>query len=204
MAFEFETGTGEDFELWEDTGARLLDDLREIAAGKMPESELEEYLQSLCGQLTEAGSTYGTALYLQFTEPDSLTPDDTVDFVYRPTYIAAAILMTAYYRFESFRTPAYAGILCGVLNAAMEREFTGAGYLRIPGLIDTLEIFAEGDTYKFIRKYPDVNPLFAEKLDEAVTILNDKICTGKIRNPWLDDDYVERGLEVRAKIRKKA
>ena len=139
-------------------------------------------------------------LFLQFADPESLTPDDKVDYIYKPTYIAAAILMTAYYRFDTFRTPEYAGILNRVLSAAVEREFTGAGYLRIPGLLDTLEIFSEGDTFRFIRKYAGVNPGFTRKLSDAVTYLCDRICTGEIRNPWLDDDYIDRGLRVRDKI----
>ena len=210
MTFRFEKGTGKDYDLWTEGNAQLIDDLREIGAGNVPENELAVYIGALCEQLTER-NTGGTdageegaeaerGLFLQFADPESLTPDDMVDYVYRPTYIAAAILMTAYYRFDTFRTPEYAGILRRVLSAAVEREFTGAGYLRIPGLLDTLEIFSEGDTFRFIRKYAGVNPGFTRKLSDAVTYLCDRICTGEIRNPWLDDDYIDRGLRVRDKI----
>ena len=210
MTFRFEKGTGKDYDLWTDVNAQLLDDLREIGAGNVPEKELEAYIKALCGLLTERntggadaggeGAESERGLFLQFADPESLTPDDKVDYIYKPTYIAAAILMTAYYRFSAFRTPEYAGILNRVLSAAVEREFTGAGYLRIPGLLDTLEIFSEGDTFRFIRKYAGVNPGFTRKLSDAVTYLCDRICTGEIRNPWLDDDYIDRGLRVRDKI----
>ena len=212
MTFRFEKGTGKDYDLWTDVNAQLIDDLREIGAGNVPENELAVYIGSLCEQLTDRRTdTGGTenggksfqaerGLFLQFADPESLTPDDKVDYIYKPTYIAAAILMTAYYRFSAFRTPEYAGILNRVLSAAVEREFTGAGYLRIPGLLDTLEIFSEGDTFRFIRKYAGVNPGFTRKLSDAVTYLCDRICTGEIRNPWLDDDYIDRGLRVRDKI----
>ena len=210
MTFRFEKGTGKDYDLWNDGNAQLLGDLREIGAGNVPEKELEAYIKALCGLLTERntggadaggeGAESERGLFLQFADPESLTPDDMVDYVYRPTYIAAAILMTAYYRFDTFRTPAYAGILRRVLSAAVEREFTGAGYLRIPGLLDSLEIFAEGDSYKFIAEYSEVAPEFARKLSGAVTFLNDRICTGETKNPWLDDDYIDRGLKVRDKI----
>ena len=150
MTFRFEKGTGKDYDLWNDGNAQLLGDLREIGAGNVSENEIAVYIKALCEQLTER-NTGGTdageegaeaerGLFLQFADPESLTPDDMVDYVYRPTYIAAAILMTAYYRFSAFRTPEYAGILRRVLSAAVEREFTGAGYLRIPGLLDSLEI----------------------------------------------------------------
>ena len=212
MTFRFEKGTGKDYDLWNDGNAQLLGDLREIGAGNVPENELAVYIGALCEQLTDRRTdTGGTenggesfqaerGLFLQFADPESLTPDDKVDYIYKPTYIAAAILMTAYYRFSAFRTPEYAGILNRVLSAAVEREFTGAGYLRIPGLLDTLEIFSEGDTFRFIRKYAGVNPGFTRKLSDAVTYLCDRICTGEIRNPWLDDDYIDRGLRVRDKI----
>ena len=212
MTFRFEKGTGKDYDLWTDVNAQLIDDLREIGAGNVPENELAVYIGSLCEQLTDRRTdTGGTenggksfqaerGLFLQFADPESLTPDDKVDYIYKPTYIAAAILMTAYYRFSAFRTPEYAGILNRVLSAAVEREFTGAGSLRIPGLLDTLEIFSEGDTFRFIRKYAGVNPGFTRKLSDAVTYLCDRICTGEIRNPWLDDDYIDRGLRVRDKI----
>lgn len=212
MTFRFEKGTGKDYDLWTEGNAQLIDDLREIGAGNVPENELAVYIGALCEQLTDRRTdTGGTenggesfqaerGLFLQFADPESLTPDDKVDYIYKPTYIAAAILMTAYYRFSAFRTPEYAGILNRVLSAAVEREFTGAGYLRIPGLLDTLEIFSEGDTFRFIRKYAGVNPGFTRKLSDAVTYLCDRICTGEIRNPWLDDDYIDRGLRVRDKI----
>ena len=211
MTFRFEKGTGKDYDLWTEGNAQLIDDLREIGAGNVPENELAVYIGALCEQLTDRTDAGGTenggesfqaerGLFLQFADPESLTPDDKVDYIYKPTYIAAAILMTAYYRFSAFRTPEYAGILNRVLSAAVEREFTGAGYLRIPGLLDTLEIFSEGDTFRFIRKYAGVNPGFTRKLSDAVTYLCDRICTGEIRNPWLDDDYIDRGLRVRDKI----
>lgn len=212
MTFRFEKGTGKDYDLWTEGNAQLIDDLREISAGSVPENELAVYIGALCEQLTDRRmDTGGTetggesfqaerGLFLQFADPESLTPDDKVDYIYKPTYIAAAILMTAYYRFSAFRTPEYDGILRRVLSAAVEREFTGAGYLRIPGLLDTLEIFSEGDTFRFIRKYAGVNSGFTRKLSDAVTYLCDRICTGEIRNPWLDDDYIDRGLRVRDKI----
>ena len=212
MTFRFEKGTGKDYDLWTEGNAQLIDDLREIGAGNVPENELAVYIGALCEQLTDRRTdTGGTenggesfqaerGLFLQFADPESLTPDDKVDYIYKPTYIAAAILMTAYYRFSAFRTPEYAGILRRVLSAAVEREFTGAGYLRIPGLLDSLEIFAEGDSYKFIGEYSEVAPEFARKLSGAVTFLNDRICTGETKNPWLDDDYIDRGLKVRDKI----
>ena len=212
MKFCFDKGTGEDYDLWTDVNAQLLDDLRQIAAGKVNENELAVYLRALCEHLTEretntVGPDEGEGscnaergLFLQFADPDFLTPDDRVDFIYRPTYIAASVMMTAFYRFRSFRTPEFTGILRGVLNAAMERDFTGAGYLRIPGLLDALEIFAEGDSYRFIREYGEAYREFARKLSEAVAFLNDRICTGEIRNPWLDDDYIDRGIRVRDRI----
>ena len=210
MTFIFEKGTGKDYDLWTDVNAQLLDDLREIGAGNVPENELAVYIKALCEQLTER-NTSGThageegteaerGLFLQFADPEFLTPDDKVDYVYRPTYIAAAILMTAYYRSGAFRTPEFTGMLRRVLTAAVEREFTGAGYLRIPGLLDTLEIFAEGDSYKFIREYAETAPEFSRKLSDAVTFLSDRICTGEIRNPWIDDDYIDRGIRVRDEV----
>ena len=55
-------------------------------------------------------------------------------------------------------------------------------------------------TLAFIGEYPEIAPEFARKLSGAVTFLNDRICTGETKNPWLDDDYIDRGLKVRDKI----
>ncbi|MDR9824165.1 hypothetical protein RCJ22_00925, partial [Vibrio sp. FNV 38] len=88
MTFRFEKGTGKDYDLWTDVNAQLLDDLKEIGAGNVPESELGDYLRVLCEQLAERKlDTGGTGslgdsdrtergLFLQFIDPESLTPDD--------------------------------------------------------------------------------------------------------------------------------
>ena len=44
MTFRFEKGTGKDYDLWTEGNAQLIDDLREIGAGNVPENELAVYI----------------------------------------------------------------------------------------------------------------------------------------------------------------
>lgn len=130
--------------------------------------------------------------------------DARVDFVYVPTYIAATMMMTAMCRYENIRSDEnFKSILHKVLNAAIGRNFLGAGYDNEEGLMDTLEIFAAGDTFKFIKQFPELNRKFTRQLVQAVTFLETSICTGRVVNSWSGKPYIERENRVMDMIKKK-
>lgn len=136
-------------------------------------------------------------LFLMYDNPSGMDSDARVDFVYTPTYIAATIMMTAACRYPFIREDEqFRNTLRAVLNASMGRDFMGAGYDDYSGLLDTLHIFATGDTVRFIEEYPEINEAFALKVRSAVTFVQTDICSGKVTDSWSGMDYSERGKQV--------
>lgn len=199
MKFEFNKGNGVDIDTWMESNFKLEQDLLELARGNVKEQEVLTYLTALCGSLEviENGKL-GEMLFLKYDEPNTMPADARVDFVYRPTYLAATIMMTAYCRYDAVRTDkVFVDTLRKVLNATLGRGFAGAGYESTEGLLDTLYIFAEGSAVHFIEVYPEINEHFTKQLNEAITYLQTQICAGKVINAWAGKDtYSKRGKEI--------
>lgn len=198
MKFEFTTTSTPNTTVWYESNARLEQNLKELVNGTVSEDEVRTYCLDMFNALrTVNNENCKEMLFLMYDEPASMPADARVEFVYRPTYLAATIMMTAMNRFESlanditFRSKLYA-----VLEAATARKFRGAGYDEYVGFMDTLEIFATGDIMDFLRKYPDINEHFVSEINDALGLLEKEICTGKIRNMWSGDDYIDRGKKV--------
>lgn len=162
MKFQFVAPDSVDFSEWGKCSKRLEEALMELSAETPSEENVRIYLSELVHALRPIQTHSEPMLFLMYDDPAAMPSDARVDFVYRPTYLAAAILMTAMHRFPalwedtSLRKPAYA-----VLTAAMGRNFMGSGYEEIDGFLDTLEIFATGDSFVlwkriliFIRSLP--------------------------------------------------
>lgn len=108
--------------------------------------------------------------FLGVADPSSMPSDARVDFFYRPTYIATAIMMKAVLLFPSLLdTEAFLDseldfdpevvklTLSSCMLGCTGREFDGAGVLRLK---DCVEIFKNAGADEFIEKYPDVCPEF--------------------------------------------
>ena len=200
MKFEFTTTATPNTKVWNESNARLELNLKELVNGTVSEDTVRTYCIDMFKALrTVNNENCKGMLFLMYDEPTSMPADARVDFVYRPTYIAATIMMTAMNRFESLaKDGTFRSNLNAILEAATGRNFRGAGYNDYVGFMNTLEMFATGDTVEFIRKYPDVNEHFASELNIALEILEKDICTGKIRNMWSGENYTERGKKVLA------
>ncbi len=189
------------FSYWVRTTGKMREDLSRFAAGDVTESEAREYLADMTGYLRKPRNICGGVLYLMYDEPSEMPADARVEFVYTPTYLAAAIAVTAMNRFESLMEDAglcraIRALLCGSTG----RRFQGAGYDGDIGLMDALEIFGEGDTMEFLGGNPDFCPEFTVRFREAVEYLQNEICTGKVTNAWTGKDYAQRGKTVLAKL----
>ena len=194
MKFDFDGVWKGDFAAWYRCSEKLALDLGELTRGGLPEPQVREYLAGMIRQLRPVGEK---ALFLMYDEPGSMPGDARVEFVYTPTYFAAVMLMTAMHRY-----PAIAGdetvqkAARDVLQAAMGRSFRGFGYGAEEGLLDTLELFARGDTVEFLHRYPEINPEFTIRFREALEYLEGEICTGRVTCAWTGRDYSERGKKV--------
>ncbi len=200
MKFEFTTTSTPNTTVWYESNAKLEQNLKALVNGAVSEDTVRTYCLDMFKALRNVNNkNCKEMLFLMYDEPASMPADARVEFVYRPTYIAATIMMTAMNRFESlakdctFRSKLYA-----ILEAATARKFRGAGYEEYVGFMDTLEIFATGDTVEFLRKYPDANEHFVAELNEALELLEKDICSGKIRNMWSGEPYSDRGEKILA------
>jgi len=175
-------------------------DLKEICHASVPEEEVLEYTERLLSQLTPLEHD-DTMWFLQFDKPSNMPSDCRVEYVYKPTYIAASIIMQAIMRYEKVRE--ISGVeksLSMLMNGCIGRNFQGHGYDGTEGFLDTMEIFARANVAVFIRDYPHVNPKFNKAFSKAVTFLDTEICTGKVTNPWSGESYSERGELISEKI----
>lgn len=204
MKFEFTTTTTVDTIVWDESNRKLAQDLQDLTINTVPEEELNAYLKDMIHALKPVNNEQCSGmLFLMYDKPSLMPADARVEYVYRPTYIAATIMMTAMNRYESVaQNDEFRKVLSAVLEATMGRNFRGAGYDEYEGFMNTLDIFAMGDTLEFIENYPEVNERFTSEFKKALEFLEDKICSGIIKNAWSGEDYSKRGKIVLAKYQK--
>lgn len=204
MKFEF-TRTGKPrTQVWDNSNRKLEQDLRELTNTNPSEKEVHDYLQAMIRELQPVNNEQCKGmLFLMYDAPSSMPADARVDFVYRPTYLAATILTTAMNRYGSLAAnEEIRKATRAVLDAAPSRGFFGAGYESEEGFLDTLEIFAQGDTVAFLEKYPEISERFVSEMNKALTYLETDICSGKVKDMWSGEDYSVRGKQVLAMYQK--
>ena len=204
MKFEFTTTSTPNTTVWQESNARLEQNLKELVNGTASVDVVRAYCLDMFKALrTVNNENCKGMLFLMYAEPASMPADARVEFVYRPTYLAATIVMTAMNRFESLaKDDTFRSKLKAILEATTARGFRGAGYNEYVGFIDVLEIFATGDTVEFTRKYPDINEHFVSAFNDAIEFLEKDICSGKIRDMWSGETYTDRAEKVLAMYKK--
>lgn len=200
MKFEFTTTTTVDTTAWTKSNQKLELDLQELMHGTVSENEVISYLNDMVSTLKPVeNDNCHNMLFLMYDKPSSMPADARVAFVYKPTYLAATIMMTAMNRFDRIaQNDAFQKAASMLMEASLGREFHGAGCDKYIGYMETLQIFATGDTLAFIEKYPNVNERFVSELKKAIQFLKDDICSGKIRDMWSGEDYSEQGKKILA------
>ena len=125
-----------------------------------------------------------------FAQPDglnarSMPAEARVDFLYLPTYEAAAFLISCKMclgvRFSTEADPA--GKFAGVLLACTGRNMHGHGYEALDGLVDALEILLKSPLKSFLLKNGDEYHEFAECVKVALGTLYG-IAGGTETSPW--------------------
>lgn len=198
MKFTFATTTTVDIDTWIESNRKLEQDLLTLASGNACEEEVKTYLDDMIQELKPVNNEKCTGmLFLMHDDPASMPADARVDFVYRPTYLAATFMMTAMNRFESIaQNNSYRKATAAVLGATLGRDFKGAGYDSEEGFMETLRIFASGDTLAFIEKYPMLNARFAAEFKKVLAFLENEFCTGNVKNAWSGNDYSEQAKMI--------
>ena len=127
MKFTFATTTTVDIDTWIESNRKLEQDLLTLASGNACEEEVKTYLDDMIQELKPVNNEKCTGmLFLMHDDPASMPADARVDFVYRPTYLAATFMMTAMNRFESIaQNNSYRKATAAVLGATLGRDFKG-------------------------------------------------------------------------------
>ena len=129
MKFEFVAGRQTGIEEWNRINRKLENDLQMITEEEESEENIREYLTEMisCLQTVENGKCE-EMLFLMFDKPASMPADVRVEYVYRPTYMATTMLMTAMNRFPLLHTDTkFRNVLYALMNASLARGFCGAG-----------------------------------------------------------------------------
>lgn len=191
---------------WNEILTGMHEDLITLAKGDVDEAEARTYLNDLLSQALPARHDQDM-LFLCFDLPENLPGDARVDYLYSPTYLAAAIAMGILNRFPeiadgeylsgsgSMATDTAMRILSGVMLACTQRGFSGHGYDAMSGKLDALEIFIKADALRFIAKHPalcpEFNRCFLRAFDECRTAYD----RGQLVGMW-GEDYTERFSEL--------
>jgi gamma-glutamylcyclotransferase (GGCT)/AIG2-like uncharacterized protein YtfP len=184
--------------------ARITENMRETLIAVVNGTiHPEEALEQARWLVNQAGVTNPDLAFWGYFEPDDMPHDAMLDYIYTPTYLAVSILANVFMRLPSraIKIDGFIGILTKGLNAATGRDFEGSGYESVSGLLDTLEIFADGRMVDFIDAYPDFSPSFTRLLKESEAFISEKIREGKLSGIW-GEDYLKSAWAVMDKIRK--
>lgn len=161
--------------------ANVRQELRFISQkGIQTEAEAIGYIEDLAGKLELCN--YNPELYFWgLDQPENMPSDARVDFVYVPTYCltASLIALIAQYPLLLEQNPVVLSTLKRGLYASSGRNFVGAGYDQIDGLLDTMEIFAHAPVSIFLKTHSDICPKFTALWRKYYLDLKDSLRTGK-------------------------
>ena len=178
---------------------KIIDDLQTTltdAALGMNREKMENVVRKLVSGFKEYDTIPDKKFYALF-DPRKVPADARVDFVYTPTYLACAVIICAVSEYEDLlEDEAIKETLYYGLNGCIGRKFLGAGYDDIDGFLDAMEIFAQCDVMSFIARFPEFNPLFNAAIKEAVTYLQDGLCSGKVKDPWNGESYEDKAKPI--------
>ena len=91
---------------------------------------------------------------------DGMPADARVQLVYKPTYIATAVLMNIYMGLNEIEQRRISLPLKQAMTSCLGRSFEGHGYDAEDEIKEVLNIFQEFNAGDFIAKYPDFNKDF--------------------------------------------
>ena len=145
-------------EEWNNVRSKLRADLEELETGKVPESEVVLYLETLFSQ-AEPLEKNPAMRFFGFDKPEHMPSDARVEYFYWPTYIAAALGMKACLLYPGILGKvdlpdgqSAEEILRSVLLACTGRGFRGHGFDDVKGLVEVTEFFIDHGAREFIEQ----------------------------------------------------
>lgn len=197
---------GVELQVWDNIIEKLRSDLMLMDCLETDYKTAAEYASRLCesAEFTEHNKDMA---FLGMAAPGTMPGDARVDFVYRPTCYAAAIMIKAAMRYPELidaSRKSETGITDGetlrrTLSACMLGStgcgFMGHGYDDILGLVGTMEVFAMADTMGFITRYPELCPEFTELYRETLSYIEERVANGTLAGAW-GDDHTDAGMAI--------
>ena len=193
-------------EEWNAICSKLRTDLDELETGRVPETEVIEYLEDLLFQ-AEPLEKNPAMRFFGFDRPERMPSDIRVEYYYWPTYLAAALGMKACLLYpgilEKVSLPERQSareILCAVLLGCTGRGFRGHGFDDLRELVKVTEFFVDHGAREFIEAYGSPCPEFTECFTQTLLFLLRGVMNGKVAGAW-GDDYTDRAYDILEKAK---
>lgn len=177
---------------------KMRDDLSKLCNGEFRTDDVKDYVQGLVAEATPLKHRQDM-MFWKLDEPDKMPSDARVDFVFTPTYIAAAFIIKSVLNVpEIMDDDSVRSTLAATLLGSTARGFAGHGYENNIGRVRAAKIFASAGTRQFIEKYPDLCPEFTELYKKTVEDIRTWVEDNKAVDLWGSDfsDEAKEALQI--------
>lgn len=187
--------------------------------------KLELDLQKICSETIDPLSIYyyvykllrtaeplendADKYFLGLGNPRTMPSDARVDFFYKPTYLATAIIIKAcmicpelidekedcVWEHADECMKKIREVLPRMMSSCTGRGFSGHGYSGLEGLIETLGIFKYADVEGFLEKHPELCEDFSALYRSTLEMISEKVATETLTNSW-GEDYTDAAREL--------
>ena len=164
--------------------------LTKVSSGTVENNEAERIVSDVLSHCREVREGSGMLFYV-LEDPHDMPADARVDFLYRPTYLAAAILISMEGSRPGLLSGPYAESFQGLLRACTGRNLRGHGYEAEAGLVDSLGILLRAPLKAFLAQHSSAHPEFAACVATAIEELR-AICGGTRQPAWGKDEALVR------------
>lgn len=161
---------------FENIVGKLHYDLYQLEHERTDEWNVYNYIYSI-SKLVKTLDKNPKMAFLGLAEPETMPSDARVDFFYKPTYIATAIMMKAVLLYPSLMNETIfmdseldlsvetvKKTISSLMLGSTGRNFDGAGALK---LNECIKIFVDAGAEEFLQKYPELCPEFAHLFGDA-------------------------------------
>lgn len=155
-------------------------------------NHLKTYLKSLVtGQRGSLGRTRAGS-WSVVPNDSGMDSDARVDFIFRPTYIATAVLSRALceYPLIALSIPGYENALLTGMVFCSHRRLQGSGYENDIGAIDALRILALGKIPWLLNQHPEICTPLKTAIDEVAQGMAKSLLGDTAVGAW-GEDYSE-------------
>ena len=176
----------------------IMDDMRQVLntlkTGTVPKEEICQYLRELLPQ-AKPFEAKPEMYFFGFDDPRSMPSDSRVEYFYKPTYLAAAILIQACCLYPEILTDGsledMEPYMKGCLTGCTGRYFAGSGYEDYHGMLKTMNLFYGAGLREFLEKHEALCPRFAQVVREILQQLEAAYQNKPVIRGWNQDFTLE-------------